>query len=265
MNIKMSVICNIYHPNQDCFRRFLDACIEQTLSDIEFIFTLDAPNDVDSRNMLSKYKSAFDNNKNEFIIIENEKNLGISQCYKNALNKTRGKYVFNPDDDDFFDDDFLEGVYDYLEKTHHECVKLNMITGYVTDTLFYEIKMDTQTFIYTRQYGMKHMDYFSVCFNDFSKLDWVELPPELGLFYYYVRNSEGTTLRTESNNLEGWDLENLDLEACHNDHKRYYCDTYQHMGIKPDMQLSEMHNILYGHKDNMVYNKGLSYEFLKRI
>lgn len=265
MNIKMSVICNIYYPNQACFRRFLDACIAQTLDSVEFILTLDAPDDIESRFILQQYKKQFDSSKNTFIIIENSKNLGIEACYKNGMNKARGKYVFNPDDDDFFDNDFLEGVYNYMEKTNEECVKLNVITGYVTDTLFYEVQTDTQTFIYTKNYGIEHLEEFSSCFTDFNKMNWVELPPELGLFYYYVRNDEGTTLRTESGNLEGWNLENLDLLACYADHKKYYYNVYKHLGLSLDMTISEMHEILYNQKELMVFNKGLDYNFLKGI
>lgn len=263
--MKMSVICNIYYPNQACFKRFLDACIVQTLSDVEFILTLDGPNDIESRKTLQEYASKFINNKNTFLIIENPENYGIEKCYKNALMKTNGKYIFNPDDDDFFDSDYLEGVYTYLEETGYDCVKLNVITGYVTDTLLYEVQLDTQTFIYKRDYGIKHKEAFSSCFTDFHTLDWVELPPELGLFYYYVRNSEGTTLRTESNNLDGWNPKSLDLLSCYKDHKKYYCAIYKDQGITMNMSIAEMHEILYNNKDNMVFNKDLNYDFLKEI
>lgn len=265
MNKKMSVICNIYYPNQSCFKRFLDACIAQTLNDVEFILTLDGPNDIESRRTLQEYSDLFANNKNEFIIIENPENFGIEKCYKNALQKTKGKYVFNPDDDDFFDNDYLEGIYEYLEETKEECIKLNVITGYVTDTLLYEVQLDTQTFIYTREYGIKYMEALSSCFTDFHTLPWVELPPELGLFYYYVRNDEGTTLRTESNNLDGWNPDSLDLLACYADHKKYYCAIYKDYGLTLDMSIAEMHEILYSHEECMVYNKGLDYSFLKEI
>lgn len=264
-NKKVSVISSIYYPDLRCFRRFLDACVNQTLPDIEFILVFDAPNDIESRNTLKQYKDKFNESKNEFIIIENPENFGIEKCYKNGVNKARGKYIFNPDDDDFFDNDFLEGVYNYMEETHIECVKLNVITGYVTDTLLYEVQTDTQTFIYTYEYGIKHLEEFSSCFTNFNNMDWVELPPELGLFYYYVRNDEGTTLRTESNNLEGWDLENLDLLACYADHKKYYYAIYKDYGLTPDMTIAEMHKILYNQKELMAFNKGLDYDFLKGI
>ena len=51
---KLSVIAGIYFPPEDCFRRFLDACLDQTLDDVEFIFLLDSPEDIKSRNILKQ-------------------------------------------------------------------------------------------------------------------------------------------------------------------------------------------------------------------
>lgn len=265
MSKKVSVICNIYHPNQGCFKRFLDACLSQTLSDVEFIFTLDSPTDIESRSTLKEYQSKFEASKNTFIFIENEKNLGIDACYINALDKTTGKYVFNPDDDDFFDNELLEKAYNYLEEQKVECVKIHVICGYINNTLLYEMERDTQTFIYTREYAFRNLDILASCFGTFYKLECIDLPVEFGVFYYYVRNDEGTALRTESGNLDNWDLSNNDKQTAEKDHKRYYCEMYKDQGITQDMSLSEMHEILYNCKDIMVYNKGLSYEFLKGL
>ena len=59
---KLSIIAGIYFPPEICFRRFLDACLDQDLDNIEFVFLLDSPEDIKSRDILNEYKLLFDNN-----------------------------------------------------------------------------------------------------------------------------------------------------------------------------------------------------------
>lgn len=264
-NKKVSVISSIYYPDQRCFRRFLDACVNQTLQDIEFIFIFDAPEDVEARNILKEYKNKFEN----LIVIENEKNLGVKESVKKGLSIASGKYIFNPDSDDFFDNDLMEEAYKYIEKINEECIRFDVITGYVNDAVFNEMYCDTQTLFYTKDFGNRNLDLIYITnynqedganFKIFEK--YKVLPFELGLFYYYVKNDNSTTFAIEEGFGDKINISNS--EEFYGLMKRSFLYNYNDCDLNDKMTIQEMKKHLMNIGKG-ICNKDFSYEDLTRI
>lgn len=130
--MKISVITGIYNPPEILFRKFLDSCIKTTCTDVEFILILDDPNDYLSRQILNEYKQSIDNNHNQFKIIENKENTGVNQTHYDGLLKASGDYIVFFDNDDFFDEDYLEIAYKYIiEYNYPNILKGCAITHYL--------------------------------------------------------------------------------------------------------------------------------------
>lgn len=140
MNPKVSIIAGIYFPPEDCFRRFLDACLNQNLDNIEFVFLLDSSEDVKSREILNEYKLLFDNNKNKFTIVENEKNLGVVDTYIKGCQLALSDIIMIVDSDDFFDNDLISNMYNYFTENKLDFLAPNIIMSYVGELdIFYAL------------------------------------------------------------------------------------------------------------------------------
>lgn len=267
---KVSLISSIYYPDYRCFRRFLDACVAQTLSDIEFIFIFDAPDDLESRKILNSYKKAFDNANHSVIIVENESNIGVKASVNKALKIATGKYVFNPDSDDFFDNELLENAYNFIENIKEECIRFDVITGYVNDTVFNEMYCDTQTLFYIKDFGLQNLDKIYITNYDqpdgasFAIFEQYKvLPFELGCFYYYVKNDNSTTYKVEEGLGNTINIFNPDgFYALMKDSLMY---NHKDCNLNKNMTIQEMKNHLMFIEGQGVFNKNFSYEELKNI
>lgn len=264
-NKKVSLISSIYYPDLRCFRRFLDSCVAQTL-EIEFILIFDAPDDIESRNILNEYKDKF----KDLTVIENETNLGVKASFLKGLDIANGKYIFNPDSDDFFDATLIEEAYKYIEKLNEDCIRFNVITGYVNDTIFNEMYCDTQTLFYKKEFGIKNIDLLyadkyiladGAIFEVFE--NYKPLPIELGLFYYYVKNDNSTTFAVEEG--LGDTISIFDSDGFYKMMKDSLIYNYPNCGLTDNMTIKEMKEYLMKEKDKGVYNKEFSYEELTRI
>lgn len=265
-NKKVSIISSIYYPDERCFKRFLDACIAQTLDDIEFIFIFDGPEDTKSRDLLKQYKNKF----SDIIVIENSENMGVKESFKKGLYIASGKYIFNPDHDDFFDNDLIKEAYNYIEEINEECIRFNVITGYVNNSVFDEMYCDTQTLFYKKSFGIQNLDFIYITdynqedganFKKFEK--YKPLPFELGCFYYHVKNDSSTTyaiemgLGKEKNILN--EMEFYDLM------KRSFLYNYKNCNINYNMTIKEMKEHLMYIENKGVFNNNFTYEDLSRI
>ena len=79
------------------------------LSDYEIILVDDASSD-QSIKVINEY-SKFDN----FYLIKNKKNLGVSASANKALKRARGKYIVRLDADDYVSNEFLKIMSLYLD------------------------------------------------------------------------------------------------------------------------------------------------------
>lgn len=198
---KLSIVAGIYFPLEICFRRFLDACLNQTKKDVEFIFLLDSPEDNKSRNILEEYKDLLDN---RFVIVENEKNLGVVDTYLKGCELSKSDYVMIVDSDDFFDNDLIEKMYDYFIEHGLDFLGPRILMSYLGELdIFYALNNNDDaddTGIMFRKKILdeyedfrKHINYTLI--ETIMKTDYKVdvLPLDAGSFYYYTITNRSAT------------------------------------------------------------------------
>lgn len=220
--MKVSVVTGIYFPPEINLRRFLDACLAQTLNEVEFILLLDGPNDIRSRQIVSEYKERFNTNKNKFILIENEQNLGIEGVCKKGIALSKGEYIIVVDSDDFFDDNWVECMYNYINS--HKSIEIlapRILVGYLgePDVLYSLLGNDDPSdtgLMFKKETLDKYNDFVLNLttvgqLEEFAKVE--VLPLLAGSFYYYIRTNENSTSIIRV--LEGKEEErSIDFKLC---------------------------------------------------
>lgn len=102
--IKISIIIPVYKPGNyihDC----VNSLINQTFSNAEFIFVNDgSPDNV--LDVLAEYQA-----KDSRIKVITQKNQGISIARNTGLKNASGEYIGFMDNDDYYELDFLENLY----------------------------------------------------------------------------------------------------------------------------------------------------------
>lgn len=203
-NKKLSIVAGIYFPPEICFRSFLDSCLDQTINDVEFIFLLDSPEDIKSRKILAEYKSLLDGNKNDFIIIENEKNLGVIDTYLKGCELANSDCVLIVDSDDLFDDDLIEQMYNYFIKNELDFLAPRILMSYIGELdIFYALNNNDDpddTCIMFKKDILKEYECFRKYINYASIQTIMEsdykvdiLPLEYETFYFYTITNRSAT------------------------------------------------------------------------
>lgn len=113
MNPLVSIITPCYNGENHIFR-FLDSILNQTYSNIEFIFVNDGSSDKTEEIVLS-YKNKFEPRGIKLIYIYQE-NQGVSAAINAGLKRVNGKYLCWPDSDDYLELQSIEKRVDILEK-----------------------------------------------------------------------------------------------------------------------------------------------------
>lgn len=198
---KLSIVAGIYFPLEICFRRFLDACLSQTKKDVEFIFLLDSPEDNQSRNILEEYKDLLDD---RFVIVENEKNLGVVDTYLKGCELSKSDYVMIVDSDDFFDNDLIEKMYDYFMEHGLDFLGPRILMSYLGGLdVFYALNNNddpTDTGIMFRKKILGEYEEFRKYIN-YTLIDTIKktnykvdvLPLDFESFYYYTVTNRSAT------------------------------------------------------------------------
>lgn len=92
---KVSIIMGIYNC-ADTLNEAIDSIIEQTYSNWEFILCDDGSSD----NTYEVAKGYVDKFPEKFILLKNDKNLGLNQTLNNCLRVATGDYIARMDGDD---------------------------------------------------------------------------------------------------------------------------------------------------------------------
>lgn len=106
-NFKISVIIPVYNTEK-YLKKCLDSVIKQTYSNIEIIIINDSSID-NSINILRNYE-----NKNNVIIINLLKNVGIGAIRNIGIKQSTGEYITFIDSDDWIEIDYLEKNLSYF-------------------------------------------------------------------------------------------------------------------------------------------------------
>ncbi len=113
---KVSVIIPVYNVEQ-YLERCLDSVINQTYKNLEIICVNDCSPD-DSIKILKDYSKKDD----RIIIINKEKNEGLSAARNSGLKIADGDYIYFLDSDDWIDSNYIEKMVEAIEETNCEVV-----------------------------------------------------------------------------------------------------------------------------------------------
>lgn len=210
----VTVISGVYDPPEALFKKFLDSCLNTTLTPCEFIIISDNPNNKTITNVLQQYELLIKSSQHNFIIIENEKNLGTNNTYNVGLEKATGEYVAFFDSDDFFDNDFLEVMYNYCKNNNEDILTGYSITHFYgeIDPMPFVLMESTNGDIWVNMFrrsllidnNIKYIDDTIMIENakivPNIKID--KLPLECCVFYHYVRNQNSVSKYSIDETLE---------------------------------------------------------------
>lgn len=116
----VSVIIPIYKVEEFIFRCVV-SLMEQTLSDVEFIFVDDATPD-NSMEILQSVIDRYPDRKSQCRILYHEQNKGLPAARNTGLEVALGEYIFHCDSDDYVEKDMLEKLYDAAKKNDADIV-----------------------------------------------------------------------------------------------------------------------------------------------
>ena len=120
--IKISVIVPVYNTEK-YLEKCLNSIMNQSFKDIEIIIINDCSTD-NSLKVIKKFLSL----DQRIILIDKEKNEGLSAARNSGIEKAKGEYILHIDGDDWIEKRYIEDIY--------MCAKKNRADIVITD--FYE-------------------------------------------------------------------------------------------------------------------------------
>lgn len=133
---KVSVIIPIYNVEKylgDC----LNSVTNQTLREIEIICVNDCS--TDNSGIIAK---SFAEKDQRIILLENDRNMGLSETRNRGLKIASGRYVYFLDSDDFILLDALEKLYALAEKDKLDLILFDSKMIFENESLKNEMKRD---------------------------------------------------------------------------------------------------------------------------
>ncbi len=109
----VSIIIPCYNGEQYIERCF-NALLKQTYKNLEVIVVNDGSTD-NTQQIINKYNKIFTDNKMIFKNI-NQKNMGQAAAVNNALKQIDGEFLVWQDCDDYYENDAIESMKNYLDK-----------------------------------------------------------------------------------------------------------------------------------------------------
>ena len=113
---KVSIIIPVYNVEQ-YLRQCLDSVCNQTFKDIEIIVVNDCSPD-NSLQIIKEYQLKDD----RIVLIDLQENKGVSNARNEGLKIAKGKYITFVDSDDWVTKDFVEILYNAIEKYNTDFV-----------------------------------------------------------------------------------------------------------------------------------------------
>ena len=109
---KVSIIIPVYN-SESTLKRCIESVINQTYKNIEILIINDGSKDK-SLNIMNEYK-----NKDERIIVINQKNKGLSGARNTGINNATGDYITFIDSDDYIKPNLVKDTIKIFEE--YEC------------------------------------------------------------------------------------------------------------------------------------------------
>lgn len=105
----VSVIMSNYNTPEEYLRTAIDSILNQTYTNFEFIIVDDCSTDA-SKDVIKSYRDS------RIILIENEKNLGLTKSLNVALRAAKGEFIARMDSDDYSYPDRLDKQVDFMRR-----------------------------------------------------------------------------------------------------------------------------------------------------
>ena len=122
--MKISIISAVYNKEK-YLSKHINSLLNQTYKNIEFIFVNDGSSD-NSLTILNDFKQ-----KDNRILIINQKNQGPNIARKNGFLKATGEYVYFVDSDDcLYDNNVINKIINVIINNNPDCIFAQMITSY---------------------------------------------------------------------------------------------------------------------------------------
>ena len=118
--IKMSIIVPVYNVEM-YLAKCLDSICSQLNEDIELICVNDSSTD-DSIKILEEYQKKYN-----FMVINNEHNLGLAESRNVGFGYAGGKYIWFIDSDDFLEDNVINKCIETLEKNELDVLAFDAV------------------------------------------------------------------------------------------------------------------------------------------
>lgn len=175
----VSIIIPCYNGEQYIDRCF-NALINQTYKNLEVIAVNDGSTDNTSQ-ILNKYVDIFKENKIIFKII-NQENMGQAAAVNKALKQVNGEFLVWQDCDDYYENDAIESLKNYLEQNintdfvrgesvSRDSENLNIVLSkgkskYPNSTKIFDFYVfETDAYMYPGIF-MVRMDFFDKCIKN---------------------------------------------------------------------------------------------------
>lgn len=120
---KVSIIIPVYN-SESTLKRCIESVINQTYKNIEILIINDGSKDK-SLNIMNEYK-----NKDERIIVINQKNKGLSGARNTGVNNATGNYITFIDSDDYIKPNLVKDTIKIFEEYECDVVRNNYELSY---------------------------------------------------------------------------------------------------------------------------------------
>ena len=121
MNIKVSVIIPVYNVEQ-YLRQCLDSVINQTFKDIEIIIVNDCSPD-NSLQIIKQYQQK----DSRIVLVDLPENTGVGNARNEGIKLAKGKYITFIDPDDWAAKNFIDVLYNSIEKYNTDFVSVSYV------------------------------------------------------------------------------------------------------------------------------------------
>ncbi len=166
-NIKISIIIPVYNTS-----KFLEKCLKsvvnQSLKEIEIICINDGSTD-SSLEILERLQKE----DNRIILINKEKNCGVTSARNTGLKIARGKYCLNIDSDDWIDQGYLKALYERAKKDDLDITLSNIIFDFKEENkksyILNDLNISDQKIITGKEYSDSFLE------NNFYGYTWNKL------------------------------------------------------------------------------------------
>ncbi len=133
MNMKkVSIVIPVYNVEKH-LRQCLDSVVNQTFKDIEIILINDCSPD-NSLQIIKEYQQKDD----RIVLVDLKKNTGIGLVRNEGLKIAKGKYITFIDSDDWLAKDYVEVLYNVIEKYQYDVISPNFYEYDESSKKFYQ-------------------------------------------------------------------------------------------------------------------------------